>query len=74
MFNTGSWVVTMDAGVTEQDLAKKVVKAGGHFLMQINPITSAIQCLVRIRAARGWLVGCSLGCGMSCYQCFTLRI
>jgi DDE_Tnp_1-associated/Transposase DDE domain len=36
MFNTGSWVVTMDAGVTEQDLAKKVVKAGGHFLMQIK--------------------------------------
>jgi hypothetical protein len=36
MFSTGSWVVTMDAGVTEQDLAKKVVKAGGHFLMQIK--------------------------------------
>jgi DDE_Tnp_1-associated/Transposase DDE domain len=36
MFNTGSWVVTMDAGVTEQDLAKKVVKAGGHYLMQIK--------------------------------------
>jgi DDE_Tnp_1-associated/Transposase DDE domain len=36
MFNTGSWVVTMDAGITEQDLAKKVVKAGGHYLMQIK--------------------------------------
>jgi predicted transposase YbfD/YdcC len=36
MFNTGSWIVTMDAGVTEQDLAKKIVKADGHYLMQIK--------------------------------------
>ena len=26
----------MDAGVTEQDLAKKIIKAGGHYLMQIK--------------------------------------
>jgi hypothetical protein len=36
MFNTGSWLVTMDAAVTEQDRAKKIVKADGHFLMQIK--------------------------------------
>jgi predicted transposase YbfD/YdcC len=36
MFATGTWIVTMDAGVTEQDLAKKIVKAGGHFLMQVK--------------------------------------
>ena len=36
LFSTGSWVVTMDAGVTEQDFAKRIVKAGGHYLMQVK--------------------------------------
>jgi hypothetical protein len=36
LFDTGRWVVTMDAGVTEQNLARKIVQAGGHYLMQIK--------------------------------------
>jgi predicted transposase YbfD/YdcC len=36
LFSTGQWVVTMDAGVTEQDFAKRIVKAGGHYLMQVK--------------------------------------
>jgi hypothetical protein len=36
LFSTTTWVVTMDAGVTEQDLAKRIVKAGGDYLMQVK--------------------------------------
>jgi predicted transposase YbfD/YdcC len=36
VFQKDTWIVTMDAGITEQDLGKRIVKAGGAYLMQIK--------------------------------------
>ncbi len=36
VFQKDTWIVTMDAGITEQDLGKRIVKVGGAYLMQIK--------------------------------------
>ncbi|MEY4531444.1 MAG: hypothetical protein RLZZ156_2165 [Deinococcota bacterium] len=36
VFQKDTWIVTMDAGITEQDLAKRIVRAGGAYLIQIK--------------------------------------